>query len=71
MTPDGSPIIGRSRELEGYVHAVGMCGQGYMLGPGVGKLLARMLTGQESEADAATLKELSPYRAFAGTEALK
>ena len=37
MTPDGSPIVGRSRELEGYIHAVGMCGQGYMLGPGVGQ----------------------------------
>jgi sarcosine oxidase subunit beta len=71
MTPDGSPIIGRARELEGYIHAVGMCGQGYMLGPGVGKLLTRMLTDQETEADAVTLKELSPYRAFAGTEALK
>jgi hypothetical protein len=42
-----------------------------MLGPGVGKLLTRMLTDQETEADAVTLKELSPYRAFAGTEALK
>jgi sarcosine oxidase subunit beta len=71
MTPDGSPNIGRARELEGYIHAVGMCGQGYMLGPGVGKLLARMLTGQETEADAITLKELTPYRAFGGTEMLK
>ena len=46
MTPDGSPIVGRARELEGYIHAVGMCGQGYMLGPGVGELLTRMLTGR-------------------------
>jgi hypothetical protein len=30
-----------------------------------------MLTGQETEADTATLKELSPRRAFAGAEALK
>jgi sarcosine oxidase subunit beta len=71
MTPDGSPIIGRARELEGYIHAVGMCGQGYMLGPGVGKLLTRMLTGQETEADAITLKELTPCRAFGGAEMLK
>ncbi len=49
----------------------GMCGQGYMLGPGVGKLLTRMLTGEDTEADAITLKELTPYRTFAGTEALK
>jgi sarcosine oxidase, subunit beta len=71
MTPDGSPIIGLSKELEGYVLAVGMCGQGYMLGPGVGRLLTRVLTGRETAEDAATLDELSPYRAFAGTEALK
>jgi len=71
MTPDGSPVIGRSKELEGYIHAVGMCGQGFMLGPGVGRLLTRMLTDRETDADAVTLKELTPYRAFAGTEALK
>jgi sarcosine oxidase subunit beta len=71
MTPDGSPIIGRSREVEGFIHAVGMCGQGYMLGPGVGRLLMRMLAGRQTEADTATLNELTPYRAFAGTEALK
>ncbi len=71
MTPDGSPVVGRSKEIEGYIEAVGMCGQGFMLGPGVGLLLTRMLTGRETEADAETLKELTPYRAFAGAEALK
>ena len=35
MTPDGFPIVGKERELAGYYHAVGMCGQGYMLGPGI------------------------------------
>ena len=34
MTPDGSPIVGWAASVQGYVHAVGMCGQGYMLGPG-------------------------------------
>jgi sarcosine oxidase subunit beta len=71
MTPDGSPIVGRADELEGYIHAVGMCGQGYMLGPGVGKLLTRMLTHTETADDVVTLAELTPKRAFAGTEALK
>lgn len=71
MTPDGSPIIGRAPELEGYIHAVGMCGQGYMLGPGVGKLLTRMLMHAETADDAVTLAELTPQRAFAGTEALR
>jgi len=71
MTPDGSPIIGRSRELEGYVDAIGMCGQGYMLGPGVGALVARIVTNELRPGDAAILGELSPSRVFGGVEALK
>jgi sarcosine oxidase, subunit beta len=71
MTPDGSPLIGRSKSLEGYVDAVGMCGQGYMLGPGVGALLARLVTGHLAEGDAEILEEVSPTREFKGTEALK
>jgi len=71
MTPDGSPIIGRVPELEGYIHAVGMCGQGYMLGPGVGSLLTRMVTGHLRQRDHKILEELSPARRFAGEEALK
>jgi sarcosine oxidase subunit beta len=71
MTPDGSPIVGPARELEGYVHAVGMCGQGYMLGPGVGALLARLVGDALTLEDAETLEELSPYRSFGGEEVLK
>jgi len=71
MTPDGSPIIGRSPELDGYVDAIGMCGQGYMLGPGVGALVARIVTGELREGDAAILEEMSPGRVFGGAEALK
>jgi len=71
MTPDGAPIVGWARELEGYLMAVGMCGQGFMLGPGLGELLARMVTQQTTESDAEILQVLSPYRAFAGQEALK
>ncbi|MBN1814311.1 MAG: FAD-binding oxidoreductase [Anaerolineae bacterium] len=70
MTPDGFPIVGWARELEGYIHAVGMCGQGYMLGPGVGALLARMATRALVPADRETLDALSPYRAIAGSERL-
>ena len=63
MTPDGSPIVGRSLELEGYIDAIGMCGQGYMLGPGVGALVARIATSELRPGDAAILEELSPDRA--------
>jgi sarcosine oxidase subunit beta len=43
MTPDGLPIVGWTQEVQGFLLAVGMCGQGFMLGPGLGKLLARMV----------------------------
>jgi sarcosine oxidase subunit beta len=71
MTPDGSPIIGRSRELDGYVDAIGMCGQGYMLGPGVGKLVSRIVTSELQPGDSAILEEVRADRVFGGAEALK
>jgi sarcosine oxidase subunit beta len=71
MTPDGSPVVGRSESLQGYVDAVGMCGQGFMLGPGVGALVSRMVTETATAEDAAILHELRPDREFAGVEKLK
>jgi sarcosine oxidase subunit beta len=71
MTPDGFPIVGWTRELEGYMLAVGMCGQGFMLGPGLGELLARMVLGKTDDEDRETLSYLSPYREFVGQEKLK
>ena len=70
MTPDGAPLVGKSPTLEGYIDAIGMCGQGYMLGPGVGSLVARLATDRLREGDEAILRELDPCRAFAGAEAL-
>lgn len=71
MTPDGAPIVGFAREIEGYLYAVGMCGQGFMLGPGVGELTARLVSGQLYPNDPEILDILSPYRQFAGQELLK
>lgn len=72
MTPDGSPLVGWAGELEGYLMAIGMCGQGFMLGPGLGELLARMVTQAETSADdQETLAILSPTRPFKGAEQLK
>lgn len=71
MTPDGSPIVGWNRQVNGLLHATGMCGQGLMLGPGTGELVARMIADQSMDEDQIVLKAFSPYRRFAGQEALK
>lgn len=71
MTPDAMPIIGRAKEIDGFIQAVGMCGQGFMLGPGVGELVTRLVSGDFLDTDAQTLEILSPYRQFAGQEMLK
>jgi len=71
MTPDGSPIIGEVDELQGYLLAVGMCGQGFMLGPGVAELLSHLILGSLVEEEKQTLKALSLYREFANVEKLK
>lgn len=71
MTPDGSPLVGWNRQVKGLLHATGMCGQGLMLGPGIGEVVARMITQQTTESDQIILNEFWPYRKFAGQEALK
>jgi sarcosine oxidase, subunit beta len=71
MTPDGFPIVGYAQELKGFIQAVGMCGQGFMLGPGLGELLVRLIQDKLDESDQEILSILSPYRQFAGQEMLK
>jgi sarcosine oxidase subunit beta len=71
MSPDGTPLVGWNNELEGLLHATGMCGQGFMLGPGVGQVVARLISGESTEEDTIILQGFSPYRSFGGEEALK
>ncbi len=71
MTPDGSPLIGQADGPEGLLHAVGMCGQGLMLGPGLAETVARLITGELTDTDRIILEGFAPDRDFAGTEALK
>ena len=71
MTPDGFPIVGWAREVEGFLLAVGMCGQGFMLGPGLGELLARLVQDDLEPEDPKVLEHLSPHREFAEQEKLK
>ncbi|MBN2585708.1 MAG: FAD-binding oxidoreductase [Candidatus Fermentibacteraceae bacterium] len=70
MSPDGSPILDRVGPDNHYV-AVGMCGQGFMLGPGIGEVMARFITGQETGEDRQVLDELRLDRQFTSEEALK
>jgi sarcosine oxidase subunit beta len=71
MTPDGNPIVGWAGEMKGFLLAVGLCGQGFMLGPGLGELISRIVCRQETSQDLQILEMLSPYRIFAGAEKLK
>ncbi len=71
MTPDGSPIVGKVREVEGYINAVGMCGQGFMIGPGLATYLVKMVKDELSAEDEEVLSGLSVYRDFGGEEKLK
>ena len=78
MTPDGLPIVGYLREAENFLQTVGMCGQGFMIGPGLGKIIAETVEAGGSVKKPAgsteygfVFEELAPYRKFEGMEMLK
>jgi sarcosine oxidase, subunit beta len=78
MTPDGQPIVGYAREAENLLLAVGMCGQGFMLGLGLGKILSELLAEGGRGNDRASagrygfiLNQLTPQRSFEGMEMLE
>jgi sarcosine oxidase subunit beta len=71
MTPDGFPIVGRLKEFPNFINAVGMCGQGFMLGPGLGEVISRIVTGELTKEDQKALQSFDPYRDFSGMERFK
>ncbi|PIU20624.1 MAG: sulfurtransferase [Elusimicrobia bacterium CG08_land_8_20_14_0_20_59_10] len=71
MTPDGFPVADLPAALKGYVLAVGMCGQGFMLGPGLGQALAAHIAGKPSAEDTEILAGFKLNRSFSGQEKLK
>ena len=71
MTPDGSPIIGQVDGLDGHILAIGMCGQGFMFGPGVGKLLTHLILNELDQTDKIILERLSFHRRYESEEMLK
>jgi len=70
-TPDGFPIVGKIRESDNFYQAVGMCGQGFMLGPGMAELIYRQITESYSSDDPEISKSFDPYRDFKGNELFK
>jgi sarcosine oxidase subunit beta len=71
MTPDGSPIIGEVDGYSGFLLAVGMCGQGFMFGPGVGQLLTHLIMEDIDDEDRTILDSLSYHRIYQSEEKLK
>jgi len=78
MTPDGLPIVGYPDSAVNFLQATGMCGQGFMMGPGLGRLLARTIAagGCHDRPAGATeygfvFEELSINRSFDHVELLK
>ena len=71
MSPDGFPLVGAKENNPNFINAVGMCGQGYMLGPGLGELLTRIVTQELSKDDIDVLKHFDLERDFSGIEKFK
>ena len=63
MTPDGKPIVGFDREVEGFFHAIGMCGRSLMLGPGLADIIAQAIA--EGQEDEEVFADLSPTATLA------
>lgn len=71
MTPDGNPILGEVEGIEGFLLATGACGQGFMLGPGVGQLLTHLVQGALSEQERQCLYSMRLDRDWTSMEKLK
>jgi sarcosine oxidase subunit beta len=72
MTPDGLPIVDTVDEPRGVVVAVGMCGQGFMLGPGVARTVASLIAEGRATIDDAAFATIRLGRDLgAAREALK
>ena len=71
MTPDGLPIVGCADDVDGYINAVGMCGQGLMLGPGLATFMPGLVNDTLSCEDRDLLSGWHPCRDFSCEEKLK
>lgn len=70
-TPDVVPVIGESNDLPGFYLATGFSGHGFGLGPGAGRAIAALLTGDNAPVDLAPFRrerffDGSPIRPYTG-----
>lgn len=70
-TPDGFPIIDFNSHVKNLINVVGMCGQGFMMGPGIARVVMRKLTGRDTPKDRMILQRLRLDRDFSGREEFK
>jgi len=73
MTPDGIAVVGKSSKVDGFFLEIGMCGQGFMMGPGVGLNIASLISKGRPIIKKEVFDLLSPKRDFYSgkNEALK
>ena len=72
MTPDGVPIVDKVKDSDGIYVAVGFCGQGLMLGPGVALNLVSLITKGKPVLPEEIFESYSLYRDYSRpSEALK
>ena len=64
MTPDGVAVVGKPSGIEGLYLGIGTCGQGFMMGPGIGLNLASLITRGTSTIKREVFNLLSPDRDF-------
>ncbi|WP_336031714.1 NAD(P)/FAD-dependent oxidoreductase [Geodermatophilus sp. FMUSA9-8] len=51
MTPDHNALIGRARDVEGFLYATGFSGHGFLMGPAVGEVVRDLYLGREPLVD--------------------
>ncbi len=68
MTPDGYPICGKVNEIAGMYLAAGMCGQGFMIGPGLGKNMAALIVHGAPLIPGDVFDTIGYYRNFEGPD---
>jgi sarcosine oxidase subunit beta len=71
MTPDRLPIIGEAQNPSGFCLAAGLCGQGFLMGPGIARNMAHCIARGKPYLDTHLFDALSPLRDFYAKKSTK